>query len=182
MKSLSKFGRTTPLSPPQTRIRALTLHRPWSHILGRHYPPDFVPPKYFTHRMIEHRSWNPERRGLKPGDWIVLHAGKTTRLTNSNDTFSGGLGINLPTTGWGDAGELTCLLRYQRFATSRRQIPPNQYRWYQDDSAWVFDDFIKLDPPILHGNGAQGLWYPPPATQNLLLTAIAQHTPTTDNS
>lgn len=185
IKSLIKFGRTPPPvtepHPPQARIRALTLHRPWSHILGRHYPATHSLPKRYPHRMIEHRSWDPARRGLKSGDWIAIHAGKTIDLPNALESFPASFRKHIPQSGWGNAGELTCLLRYQKFISSAWQLPRKQHRWYQKgESAWVFDDFIKFDPPILHGNGAQGLWYPPATTQTLLLAAITQHTPIHD--
>lgn len=47
------------------RARALTVHQPWATLLAQRVKP------------VENRSWTPSPGDLEPGDFVLLHAGKT---------------------------------------------------------------------------------------------------------
>lgn len=47
------------------RVRALTVHQPWATLLARGV------------KLVENRSWFPTEAELAPGDFVLIHAGKT---------------------------------------------------------------------------------------------------------
>lgn len=106
MTALDRHALCDPEGAPR-RARALTIHQPWATLIARGI------------KRVENRDWTPSPADLTPGDYLLLHAGKTF----DPDAWEGAIEIAAA-----EGVHVECLVEMQRPLAPLRGIANRKLR------------------------------------------------------
>lgn len=138
-------------------IKAITLHQPWASF--------FVAGV----KTIETRHWQPSENQLKIGDYLAIHAGKTTDYTSLKHLITNVFGLKKRLIDvYGDdylnempEGKVLCVCRFGGVSVAHKLVT-NPMEWAlgnygHDRFAWHLPIHVILTPPI-PARGQQAIW------------------------
>lgn len=123
-------------------MKAATLYRPWSWAIAERL------------KLVENRSWRPERGGLKVGQPFLIHAGQKYDADAAN--FIERTGGRRPPPDVACSTGIVAIARLVAVVTDPLNLPPALVPWFFGPVGWVMDDVVALKPFVCPG--AQGLW------------------------
>lgn len=148
-------------------MRALTIIQPWAHLIVR------------GAKRVENRTWEPTVRGLAPGDYLAIHAGKSVDLGCWEGAYKTMPDDEAPALrelvesvvytvpekrGREYAGTLVpygAVVGVARFVGVEDERPRDEEEGYWCGPwGWRLDDVRAIEP--VPCGGAQGLWWLPP--------------------
>lgn len=156
-------------------LRALTILQPWAHLIVH------------GAKRVENRTWEPTARGLRVGDYLALHAGRSVDLSSWDGAYE-----TMPNTeprALGDLVErgtftvperarrelvrtlvpLGAVVGVARLAGVEREAPADDPYWC-GPWGWRLGEVVAIEP--VPCSGAQGLWALPP---DVLATVRARY-------
>lgn len=135
-------------------MKALTLHQPWAWC--------------FTHagKRLENRDWKPY--GIRPGDYVALHAGKgwdpwgfeVVERADHDLAWAASMGLvgEVPAGKSGFTfGAVVAVVRYLKTVSGPPTNSQSQRFWWAGSYGWVFDEVHVLPDPV-ECRGYQKLW------------------------
>lgn len=128
---------------------ALTIWQPWAWCI------------LHAGRRVEHRTWAPPPRQLKPGQFFAVHAGRHDE--NAASLIRRALRVEIPEKSRLPTGAIVGVAEFLRVIEANApsdQVPEMAVPWWDVSRAWVLGEVIAFSRPI-EARGLQGLWSVP---------------------
>lgn len=119
---------------------------------------------------VENRTWSP--RGLQPGDWLAIHAGRTNYPDHGAWATVRGMWRGMPPKSQMPYGAVIGAVRFAEVLPMARCSS----RWACGPMCWRFYAAVIL-PEVINARGALGLWTLPEEITTKVLEAIARFSP-----